>query len=232
MHMISLTSSSVSVETGELTKKFPPMPTKRYAACALVTSNALIVAGGQGGFLVRVAVTEVLNRASLQWSTAVDLPQPTFCGSLVQFSDDQIYMVGAYDNGCHPIKSVYTCSLNALLQTCRPQSLTTRLMRYLSQPRKVWRRVADIPAIDSAYVSLHGRLLAIGGKDSDNKLITAVHVYDPSSNLWEVISHMATPRSKCYAAVLPDNQLVVVGGCTSNDYTSRTDSVEIATLFE
>ena len=188
------------------------------------------MAGGWGDTGVgTVATTEVLNTVTLQWSTAIDLPQPTFCGSLVQVSDDQIYMVGAYDKDfINPIKLVYTCSLNALLQTCRPQSLTTRLARYLSQPSKVWRRGADIPAIDSAYVFLHGRLLAVGGKDSDDKLITAVRVYAPSSNSWEVISHMATPRRRCYAAVLPDNQLVVVGGYIDSSF-NKTDSVEIAT---
>jgi hypothetical protein len=93
-------------------------------------------------------------------------------------------------------------------------------------PSEVWRSVTDIPAIDSSYVSLHGRLLAIGEKDSDDKPITAVHMYDPSTNSWEVVSHMATPRRRCYAAVLPDNQLMVVGGNTGSD---NTDSVEIAT---
>ena len=205
------------------------MQTKQYGACALVTSNSLIVAGGEGDSLVgtyKVAKTEVLN--TLQWSTAVDLPQPTFCGSLLQVNDDQIYMVGAFDKGSNPIKLVYTCSLNALLQTCSPQSFGVRSASSLFSSN-VWRRVANIPAIGSAYVSLHGRrLLAVGGEDSDSKPITAVHVYDPSSNSWKVISHMATPRFSCCAAVLPDNQLVVVRGFVDHRSTS-TDSVEIAT---
>ena len=66
------------------------------------------------------------------------------------------------------------------------------------------------------------------GKDSAYKLAAAIHVYDPSSNSWEVISHMAVPWSDCYAAVLPDYQLVLVGGCIDNDDTT-TNTVEIAT---
>ena len=139
-------------------------------------------------------------------------------------------MVGAYGKGNSLIKLVYTCSLNALLQTCSPQSFGATPASSLSSS-EVWRRVADIPAIDSAYVSLHGRLLAVGGKDSDNKPSTAIRVYDPSSNLWEVISHVTTPQRKCYAAVLPDNQLVVVGGIVDHRSTS-TDSVEIATSHQ
>ena len=89
--------------------------------------------------------------------------------------------------------------------------------------------MTDIPAIDSAYVSLDGQLLAIGGKDSDGKPTTAVHMFNPSTQSWAVISHMAIPRRKCYAAVLPDNQLIVVGGHTGS---TATDAVEIATTLK
>ena len=63
-------------------------------------------------------------------------------------------------------------------------------------------------------VSLHGRLLTIGEQDSDYKPTTAVMVamHQPTTNSWEVISHMTIPKSICLAAVLPDNQLRVVGG--------------------
>ena len=207
-------------------EQFPPMRTKRYGACVLCINKALIVAGGEGGFAIgKVAITEVLNTATLQWSTAIDLPQPMFGGSLLQVSDDRIYMVGAYDRDNRPIKSVYTCSLNALLQLCNPQSFGV----HPATPSQVWRSVTDIPAMDSSYVSLHGRLLAIGGKGSDNKPIRDVHMYDPSTNSWEVVSHMTTPRYTCYVAVLPNNQVIVMGGYTRSDLT-KTDSVEIATL--
>ena len=223
--LLSLTGKG---KTAEWTEEFPPMPTSRYGACALCTDQALIVAGGQGEIaFCKVAAVEVLNTATLQWSTADDLPQPTFCGSLLQAGDDHIYMVGAYDKDRRPIKSVSACSLNALLQSCKPQSFGAR--RAVSpSPSQVWGRVADIPAIDSAYVFLHNHLLAIGGKDSGGKLIAAVRMYSPSTKSWEVISHMTTPRRKCYAAVLPDNQLIVVGGCIDDGY-AKTDSVEIAT---
>ena len=216
-------------KSAKWTKEFPPMHTKRYGACVLGTNKALIVAGGQGPS-GKVATTEVLNTATLQWSIAIDLPQPTFCGSLLQVNEDRVYMLGAYDKDNSPIKSVYTCSLNTLLQSCNPQSFGIHPARSLS-PFQVWRSVTNIPAIDSSYVSLHGRLLAMGGRDSGNKPITAIHMYDPHTNLWEVVSHMITPRKKCYVAVLPDNQLIVVGGYTDSDGT-KTDSVEIATLVE
>ena len=77
-------------------------------------------------------------------------------------------------------------------------------------------------------MSIHGRLLAIGGKDSDEKPTTAVHMYNPTTDSWEVISHMGTPRYNCIAAVLPDDQLMVVGGYINE--TATTDSIEFATI--
>ena len=214
-------------------EEFPPMPTKRFGACALCTDKALIVAGGEGDVGVgRIATVEVLNVATLQWSAAVDLPLPMYGGSLLQVSDDQVYMVGAYDKGNSPINLVYTCSLNALLQTCSPQLFGAQPASSLpSSKATVWRRETDnIPVVHSSFLSLHGRLLAVGGKDLVYKRTSAVHMYDPSSNSWAIISHMVTPRSGCYAAAVTDNQLIVIGGYVDDDGTA-SDTVEIATTL-
>ena len=56
------------------------------------------------------------------------------------------------------------------------------------------------------------------------------HMYNPTTNSWEVINHMTTPRWDCIAAVLPNNQLIVVGGKTGRDHYTKTDSVEFATI--
>ena len=70
-------------------------------------------------------------------------------------------------------------------------------------------------------------VVAVGGKDLDDEYTTAIHTYNTTTKSWEVISHMATPRSRCLVAVLPRNELMVVGG---NIPDSMTDSVEIATI--
>ena len=59
-------------------------------------------------------------------------------------------------------------------------------------------------------------------------MTTAVHMYNTTTNSWEVISHMVTPRRQCLVAVLPHNELMVVGGC-AHDWT-EIDSIEIATI--
>ena len=209
------------------TKEYPPMPTKRRLTTSLCTGATLIVAGGRedGEMLSTV---EVMNTENRQWSTAADLPQP-MCAASATVCGDRIYMLGGVDERFTGTKSVYTCSVSALLQFCVPSSLETKLKRTsLSDKASVWGQVADLPVPRSTCESFHGRLLAIGRMDDSEKHTTAVYEYSSTSNSWEVISHMTTRRYDCFTAVLPNNQLIVVGGRTA--LSTYTDTIELASV--
>ena len=222
-----VTNSLLSLTDNKWTKQFPPMPTKRWLTVVVCSGKSLVVAGGVGEGNKYLSTVEVMDTETLQWSTATSLPHPlsrasaTLCG-------DQVYMLGGFYHIAQQSKSVFTCSLAALLQSCQPQSLVARLktLSLASRP-KVWHQLADTPVTLSTCASLHGRLLAVGGEDSDGKYTTAIHMYNTTTNSWEVISHMATPRCRCSVAVLPHNELMVVGGFTADGHT---DSVEIASI--
>ena len=202
------------------TEVFPPMTTKRALAIAVTTGRALIVAGGRDRGFGGLATVEIMNTDTRQWSTAADLPQPmasasaTVCG-------DRIYMCEG--------KSVITCSLPALLQSCRPKIFEAQPSTPSPQG-PVWSTVADLPVEQSTLVSINNRLLAIGGYDSDIKPTTAVHLYDPVNNSWQTISHLITHRRLCFAVVLPNNRIMVVGGYTPESWASETDTVEFASV--
>ena len=224
---------SLTVE-GKWIEKFPPMPTERYFVSAVCNGTVLIVAGGKGKNLNVLTTVEVLNIESRQWSTAVDLPEPlqrhsvTVCG-------DQLYMLGGYYDLPFTTKSVYTCSMSALLQTCIQSSLVKSFKYALSLSNTsrvnsgVWSKLSDLPVTESTCVTFCGQLLAVGGMDSGKKPTTAVYMYDQTTNSWNVISHMTTARSRPLAAVLPNNQLMVVGG-KINEWTNL-DSVEFGDLY-
>ena len=113
-------------------------------------------------------------------------------------------------------KSVYSYPLSAIFQ---------------HNPTNQWKKVADLPYASATGVSLHGHLLAIGGRESGSgsTCIRAVQMYNPITNSWEEVSYMSVGRSRCFAAVLPDDRLFVIGGWTG--IHEHTDRVEIATLF-
>ena len=220
------------------TENFPPMPTKRYFVTAVCTGTALIVTGGFGENCKELTTVEVLNIENRHWSTAADLPEPAQCYSAT-VCGDQLYMLGGvYHRIC--TESVYTCSVSALLQTCTQRSLVGTLKRALSLSNSssggtgVWSKLANLPVMESTCVTFCGQLLAIGGEDFVGQLLPtiAVYMYNPSTNSWNVISHMTTARIRPLAAVLPDNQLMVVGGAIDNDaIRGHCDSVEIGSLI-
>ena len=225
-----VTNSLLSLTDNKWTKLFPPMPTKRWLTAVVCSGRSLVVAGGSTGYKKpKLSTVEVMDTETLQWSTASSLPHPlhqasaTLCG-------DQVYMLGGFDQS-EQSKSVFTCSLGALLQSCQTQSPGERLktLSLASRP-EVWHQLADTPVTLSTCASLHGRLLAVGGKDSDGKKTTVIHMYNTTTNSWEVISHMTTPRCRCLLAVLPHNQLMVVAGRTPDSSFTGTDSVEIASI--
>ena len=221
-----VTNSLFSLTDNKWTKQLPPMPTKRCVTAVVCNGRSLVVAGGVGEKDKNLSTVEVMDTETLEWSTASSLPHPltqasaTLCGN-------QVYMLGGWDQRCEQSKSVFTCSL-AALQSCQPQTLGAR-MKSLSLATRVtvWHKLADTPVTLSTCASLRGQLLAVGGCDSDDKKTTAIHTYNTITNSWEVISHMSTPRYRCLVAVLPHNELMVVGGGTSGGITN---SVEIASI--
>ena len=213
------------VGKGKWVEQLPCMPTKRSLTAAVCSGKTLVVIGGYcGGGLKTV---ELLDIDSLQWFIASELPHPissataTACG-------DNLYLVGGFGDG-YATKSVLTCSLSALVQSAKPATLGGRLKKAFSQTEQVWREVASLPVIRSTCASLDGQLIAVGGWDS-HKTTNSVYAYDPTTDRWDVISTMPTARRECLVAVLPGNQLMVVGGYTGDTADSRTDKVEVATF--
>ena len=203
-------------------EKFPSMPTKRSRSVTLCTGSTLIVAGGWKGEVLRTV--EVMNTDTCQWFVAADLPEPLYIASAA-VCGDYIFMLGGI-NVQGPTKSVYSCSLSSLLLSCLPTSLTEKGL--VEDQANVWNRIADLSVSLSTCVSLHGRLLAIGGM-RNKQYTTAIYIYDQTANSWEVISHILPGRCRCFAAVLPNNQLMVVGGTTTGN--AMADISELAVLI-
>ena len=197
--LFSLSGSSwkevlFSLFGGPWKEVLPPMPTKRYLPAAASTPTHLVVAGGSGD----LSTVEVLSQETLQWSTASSLPvdvaspQLTLCGR-------SFYLLN--------VKSLYSCSVEDLLKSCKPATNS-------SDGCSVWTELAAVPVtFYSSLVTLRGHVLAIGGAHDrfDGNPTGAIHCYNVTTNSW---SHceMPTPRYDVLAAVLPSNDLVVVGG--------------------
>lgn len=217
-------------------KAFPNMPTKRCLTTVLCTGTALIVAGGRGKDRLVKDTVEVMNTESCKWFSAADLPEPLFC-STATVCGDRIYIAGGKDRYSLSTPAVYTCLLSALLKSCKSRLFRTH-HPLLSDPvtvsggdrPSIWSRVTDLPVVGSTCVSLNGHLLAVGGRELNHSATTTIHVYNSTDNCWVALDHrMSTPRSECFAAVLPDNRLLIAGGYVAASNIAST--VEIATII-
>ena len=187
------TNTLLSLSGSSWDEVLPPMPTKRLNPAAANTPTHLVVAGGRQSIGSSMATVEVLNTETLQWSTVSSLPEEvpyprmTTCGG-------SIYLA----NGGN---TALSCSVEDLLKSTNS-----------SDGGSVWTRLASIPTPwSSRLATLRGHVLAIGGGDGGNPT-GDIHCYDVATNSWSVISEMPTPRYWVLTAVLPSNELVVVGG--------------------
>ena len=215
--LLECTNKLLSLQTsqGKFIEVFPPMPTKRCGTNTEITKEHLIVAGGENRPSSRIATVEVMDVETLAWSTVASLPHP-YCEVSASICGDQLYMLGGWaDHDKGTPKSVLTCSLTELLQLSSSSS-------------RIWHRVADAPAYCSTCAAVNGELLAVGGRDENDEPKAAIHKYNPTTNSWDLISNMPTARYRSLIAVLPTNEMMVVGG-QDNCYRA-IDKVEIATF--
>ena len=194
-----------SFNGSEWEKMFPPMPTKRTYPAVISMQNYLIAAGGlEWG--KALSTVEVMDMDTLEWYTAASLPQPVVSMSAT-VCRGRLYLLGGEDNSSHRTHAVFTCTLDSLIRSCQPPSQTPSHTSEAS----VWQRVADVPVRDSTCTTLNGRVLAVGGYESDDTVTAAVHMYDAKSDSWPLVGYMPTARHRCLVVALR-NRIIAVGG--------------------
>ena len=198
---------------------FPAMPTARGETAAVCSGHSLIVAGGKGDSVNRLATVEVLDIDTKQWSTACSLPHP-FYHATISICRERLYLMGGFAETGHETRSVLTCSVPELLQ-----SQTEKLRTEPEPDRQTtkWRRIADAPSSLSSCATLCGQLVAVGGM-KDGKDTAAIFVYKETTYSWEAMGDM--PTARCWALVATLNgKLMAVGGRLWTG--TATDVVEI-----
>ena len=207
------------------TPLFPAMPTKRRDTAAVYDGCSLIVAGGQDGGGKALATVEVLDTNTRQWFTASSLLHP-YDRATLGVCGDRLYMLGGWDQHGQT-RSVLTCSVPKLLQSCQTQSLAGKLRTLMLKKKQVWRQVADAPHELSTCSVLCGRLVAMGGDDEAGKDTTAISAYNEKTDSWETMADM--PTARCWALVATvSGKMMVIGGWVGG---TVLDTVEIGTVL-
>ena len=220
--LLSLTGEGERKQWSEI---FPAMSTPRQSATCISTENALLVAGGSNAKRVLDTV-EVMsidyNPTKCTWATVIPLPKKCslFSGAVC---GDTLYMAGGNEE-LSPSNYVFACPVSdfSIRYTIRSR------LRRLSRGNIGWRKICSLPVVESTLVTFRGDLLAIGGKkvDDSEQCTTDIYRYDSEKDSWAVINQINNERSSCFSVTLCTDQLVVVGGYSSQS-KSKTVSVEI-----
>ena len=206
----------------------PAMPTKRYLTAAVCSGCSLIVAGGEDGRNI-LSTVEVLDTDTRQWSIASSLTHPFYLAT-ISICGERLYMLGGRDQTGHMARSVLSCSVPELLQSCQPQPLAGKLRTAPANQSTIWRRVADAPHYYSSCATLCGQLVALGGWDEALEDTSAITGYNETTDSWEALGDMPTARCRALVVILNGKMMVVggvVGGFVGGLVGTATDVVEI-----
>ena len=215
--LLCLSGDSSEVKWEEL---LPSIPTKQVRPAAVTTPTHLVVAGGRKydtvGIDVGLSTVEVLNLHTLQWASASSSPEALGYPICMTLCDEHVYWSGD--------KTILSCSVEELVKSCNPASTNS------SAGDSVWTRLPDTRSYNTTLATHRGRVLIIGGRD---KPVTGtptgtIDCYDRSTNSWSAIGEMLTPRYDTLVAVLPSNELVVVGGYERKKFNISSNITEIA----
>ena len=207
----------------------PPMPTKRACTNAFYSLKVLIVVGGYTETGSPLSKVEILNMDTNQWYTVASLPSPTLRASIT-LCNGYIYVLGGTGANQQQQRSVFRCSVSTLLLSQSSQRSLSRLPSFSSSIQAhsaaVWLSIADLPVTWSTCLSFHKLLLAVGG-NLNGKPSNNIYAYDPERNSWFVVENFSIGRHLCYASILSNEKLVIVGGWTGSGFT---DGMEIAKI--
>ena len=205
----------------------PAMPTKRYFTAAMFSGRSLIVAGGRDGRNI-LATVEVLDTDTRQWSIASSLTHP-LTEATISICGERLYMLGGLDQTGYGTRSVLSCSIPELFQSCQTPTLWQRILRTAPVNQStIWQHVADAPHFWSSCATLCGQLVAVGGWDEALENTNTITVYNETTDSWEAMGDMPTARRWALVATL-NGKMMVVGGNVGGWLVgvAATDVVEI-----
>ncbi len=178
---------------------YPAMPTARCRCSAIAYNQWLVVAGGYGSDSHLLSCVEVLNIDSKQWYAGPPTLRPWGSMKTAVVGDTGYFMGDTYTS-----TNVYSVSLPALVSQLSADSG--------ERDRQIWKKIPGLQLTRSAPLSISGFLLAIGGMDEDDNIVTTINLYQPNTGDWMKVGDLPSPRYDCTCVMITDREVLVAGG--------------------
>ena len=197
-------------EEKEWRKTIPPMPTGRFRSGVVQSGNVVAVFGGRASDDKTVLDTvDILNTATLQWTTSHSLKLPILMwGMKTATCDGHVYIACGRNRPDRSIKRVFKFPLSVLDQTVAKQHIQD------NPPQCQWTEVEETPFYRSGLLPTSHHLLVVGGHGSSLKSSSNISVFDSSVNKWSNVGHCSVACCRSCLLSVSCSAFVVIGGYT------------------
>ena len=186
-------------------KTIPPMPTKRVRRGVVQSGNVVAVVGG----LPSDDSVDILNTATLQWTTSHSLKLPIPMWAIKTATcDGHVYIAYGRDRQYCPIKRVFRLPLSVLDQAVAEQQVQD------NPPQYQWTEVEETPFCLSGLLPTSHHPLVVGGRDCIFNSSSIISVFDSSVNKWSNVGHCSVACCRPCLLSVSCSAFIVIGGRT------------------
>lgn len=220
------TLSSYDFNAHVWVQRYPELPTPRASASAFVYAEYLVVIGGQDEHGEILGLVEVLHLPTQVWETSARLVIPV-AGASTVVCRNMVYLVGGVGRtAC--IRSVQMAPARKILSSCHRFAILSSISSEFSSASSIWKQLHDCPFIKMTALCSGEQVLAFGGEQVTKSACAEpaewIWIYDQEDNTWSPVQGMPSPRKLCAVSMLPDNNVVIIGG--DPDFT-KIDIAEV-----
>lgn len=189
------------------------MPTAHVDHTAtLLLDGKVLVAGGFNTPNSTTASAELYNPSAGTWTATGSMTTRRFEHAATLLQDGTVLVAGGVDS----------TSVSASAEIYHPRTGTWSPTGSMN----VARRYQTATVLQDGRVLVTGGL-GKGGSPKSPAILSSAELYDPRTGTWTVTGSMNTPRFQQTATLLPDGDVLVVGGMNAFSPAHRTASAEL-----
>ena len=205
---------------------FPNMLHKRHKPGVTSYQNCVIVMGGMSSpDTIKIHDTiEIMDHDRLQWKEAfINLLVPMYAMTPT-IAGDNIAIVG-YDQTSGRSNDYYQIAAQELIASLN-QSSSTGIV-------SIQRKLKELPPAtcwDTATIPNSNPPVIVGDCNTNGIVTSDITIYNETKNSWWKVGSLTSPRHSVGVALLNDNNIIVIGGCTDGSDVDTASASSLTTV--
>jgi len=200
--------------TGTWTLTHPMRAARDRHTATLLATGQVLVAGGFGATIKPLASAELYNPRTGTWSPTGSLLQARTVQAATLLRNGHVLVIGGFSPK-GPVAST---------ELYDPRRGTWTLTGSLHDPRYY-------EAEPTAVLLDSGQVLVVGNTGAKRAALASAELYDPRRGTWTLSGSLHQARFAQTTTLLPNGQVLVVGGCHDDNGTGAAPPLASAELY-